>query len=483
MTLFSNIKLAAPSFLMGLLFLSVSCGGGSTSSSSEDSFLFELNEIASVEEGEENSGGTTTVRVDTGKAFGQPAANLNSRQEGDFKFGNSFFEQAWVKAPASTTARDGLGPLFNETACSSCHQKDGRARPPEEENHFSGLLLRLSIPGETANGSPKPDPNYGDQLQDRALLDLDAEGKIEISYQEIPGQYADGTSYSLRKPIYNIVDLAYGELSEDIMISPRIAQQLPGLGLLEAIAEEDILALEDLNDDDGDGISGKANFVWDVRANDFSLGRFGWKANSPTVEQQAAAAFLGDVGVTSPLFSEENCMESQLECQNLPHGGVPEVEGDIFDSVVFYSKTLAVPARRNWDRNDVLRGKKLFRDSSCISCHVDQHQTASDYPITALAGQTIRPYTDLLLHDMGEGLADNRPDFLANGREWKTPPLWGIGLIEKVNGHTFFLHDGRARNLEEAILWHGGEAEASKEAFRKMEKRDRDALIAFLESL
>ncbi len=437
-----------------------------------------------VEVGEELSGGDTTVFINTNEAFSKFAKNLTLAQQSDFKLGNSFFEQDWVTAPASTMARDGLGPTFNANSCASCHAKDGRgAAPLNSEEEPIALLLRISIPGESVHGEPLPDPNYGDQIQNRAILDVMPEASIAVTYEEIPGSYADGEAYSLRQPTYHINNLNFGELDSEIMVSPRIAPQMIGMGLLEAIPEETLLALSDPNDDNGDGISGRLNYVWDELSQTHQVGRFGWKANQPNVRQQVAGAFLGDVGITSSLFSEENCPATQTDCLDAPNGGNPELQEDVFDLVTFYSQTLAVPARRNWEDSQVLDGKVLFKNIGCTQCHTPQHITATEYSIPQLAGQTIRPYTDLLLHDMGPALADNRPDFEANGSEWRTPPLWGIGLIETVNGHNHLLHDGRARGFAEAILWHGGEAEVAKEKFRHLNKAEREALLKFLSSL
>jgi CxxC motif-containing protein (DUF1111 family) len=290
--------------------------------------------------------------------------------------------------------------------------------------------------------------------------------------------------YSLQKPIYEFLNLGYGALQPNTMISPRIAQQIPGLGLLEAISESSILALADVNDSNGDGISGKPNYVWDYQKQQKTLGRFGWKANQPSLFQQTASALLGDMGITSSLFPSENLTALQSSIYgNIANGGSPEISDDNLRKTVFYIQNLAVPARRNHKDAVVLQGKQVFEELGCAKCHTPKMQTSTDYPVAQLRNQTIRPYTDMLLHDMGEGLADNRPDFEANGNEWRTPPLWGIGLINLVNKHTNFLHDGRARNLEEAILWHSGEGENSKKKFTQKQKADRDALIKFLESL
>ncbi|MCB1214510.1 MAG: thiol oxidoreductase [Deltaproteobacteria bacterium] len=453
------------------------CGGGIDK---------DLSNSFNVEEGEELSGGQTTVFVTSDKAFRLPAANLSFDEDGDFKIGNSFFEKDWVTAPATTTARDGLGPTFNARSCSGCHVRDGRGILPESPLESPvGLLFRLSIPGQDpeTNG-PLAHPDYGSQLQTNAILGVPIEGSVQITYEEISGQYGDGSPYTLIKPNYEFVDLSFGDLSESLF-SPRLAPPMPGMGLLEAIAEEDVLTLHDPEDRDGDGISGKANYVWDSESQGLSLGRFGWKAEQASVRNQVAGAFLGDIGITSPVNPQNNCPDSQIECQSSPHGGEPEIEEDLFEKVVFYSSTVGVPARRSWDSQQVLAGKALFHEMGCTQCHRPSFSTRQDYPLAPLAGQKIRPYTDLLLHDMGEALSDHRPSFEAQGSEWRTPPLWGIGLNEVVTGlgKARFLHDGRARDLSEAILWHGGEGESAKENFRLASQEERTQLLEFLNSL
>ena len=284
-------------------------------------------------------------------------------------------------------------------------------------------------------------------------------------------------------PVYSVEDPQFGPIHPEVMISPRIAPANIGMGLLEAIPEEINLGLADPDDADGDGISGRANYVWNVRNGKLTLGRFGWKANQPSVEQQVAGAFLGDIGITSSLFPEQNCPKAQSACAQAPNGGEPELTENRLEKVTIYTQTLAVPAMRNAEDDEVEQGARLFVHSQCSACHTPKYETGDDHPLEALRGQVIYPYTDLLLHDMGERLADHRPDGLASGAEWRTPPLWGIGLVEVVNGHTFFLHDGRARNLEEAILWHEGEAKESRDNFMGLTLEERNALLKFLGSL
>lgn len=435
-----------------------------------------------LEEGEEFSGGAATVNDESENAFGHAAPNLTGDKDLFFVSGNSFFRRNWVTAPASTEDLDGLGPLFNARSCSACHFKDGRAAPPLPGEEPLGLLFRLSR-YDKVTWEPISDSNYGDQLHPRAILGVAAEGKMQVSYEEVKGTYPDGVKYSLRKPIYTFTDLGYGAISDEILVSPRIGAHMVGLGLLEAIAEEDLKKIADEQASEGEGISGKLNYVLNVATGKKQVGRFGWKANQPTVRQQVAAAFRGDIGITSSLFPEQPCATGQKDCEDAINGGQPELTAKILDRVSLYSSTIAVPKRRDWDKPEVLQGKRLFIDIGCATCHQPKFVTKSSPEFPEFENQTIRPYTDLLLHDMGDGLADGRPDGLADGKEWRTPPLWGIGLFRVVNRHTFFLHDGRARNMEEAVLWHGGEAEKSKEQFKQLAASDREAIIKFLESL
>ena len=424
------------------------------------------------------SGGAGTVDDATGLAFALALENLPSRDRRAFAVGNSFFNRNWVRAPASAAGRDGLGPTLNAQSCSSCHLHDGRGRPPADaRDPERGLLLRLSV-----GDPPQPVRLYGSQLQDRAIAGVPAEGRIAISRTPRRGSYADGTSFTLLAPRYAVADRAFGPLPRDVQISPRVAPGVFGVGLLEAVPEPTIVRRADPADADGDGISGRANRVADARTRTTALGRFGWKANVPTVEQQNASAFNGDIGITSPLFTEENCPPGQRACARAKTGGRPEIDAKKLARVTFYTRTLAVPARRDVGARATDAGERHFEQLGCDACHRPELRTG-DSDVPALSYQLIRPYTDLLLHDMGPALADGRPDGLASGAEWRTAPLWGIGLVSVVNRHTRFLHDGRARNLAEAILWHGGEAHPAREAFRRLPARERRELLAFLESL
>jgi len=448
------------------------------------------------------AGAATVFKFLNQNSFSHNSANMSFERELDFKIGNAFFRRIWVSSPASTISADGLGPLFNARSCQNCHLKDGRGHPPSAnwpEDDAVSMFLRLSIPPQNEEHrrlilenriNNIPDPTYGFQLQDLAIQGHNAEGKMRIEYQEIEIAFADGTIVSLRKPKYSIESWKYGSPHRELKISPRVAPPMIGLGLLEAINEKDILEKEDLEDKNNDGITGKANKVWNIKENMVSLGRFGWKAGEPNISQQSSKAFNGDIGISAP--NAENpwgdCSVKQMKCRNAPNGNTNsqdnlEISSESMKKLIFYSTNLGVPARRDIEKPEVLAGKQLFYEIGCISCHRPKFVTRRLPNQPEQSFQLIWPYSDLLLHDMGEGLSDNRPEGLANGREWRTAPLWGIGLTETVNGHTQFLHDGRARNLMEAILWHGGEAEHIKQKFLKYNSKQREKLLTFLNSL
>ncbi len=455
-----------------------------------------------LEPGEDLPGGAATSRasINNRNAFSHPSGNLAFSKEFDFKIGNALFRKLWVSAPASTRSSDGLGPLYNARSCQRCHLKDGRGHPPTgnwPDDNAVSMFLRLSIPPRNdaerrllseGRASVIGEPTYGTQLQDLAIQGHAGEGRMQITYSEHTVELAGGETVSLRTPTYRIASLGYGPLHPKTMISPRVAPQMIGLGLLEAIPEADILANADPSDRNGDGISGRPNHVWSRVDRKLTLGRFGWKAGMPTVLEQSAGAFAGDIGISSDLAPEPygDCTPAQALCRQAPtgeSGGQHEIKRSLLRLVAFYARNLAVPRRRKADDPIVLDGKEIFHRVGCAACHRPSFTTGNDSPDENLRGQMVWPYTDLLLHDMGEGLADNRPEGFANGREWRTPPLWGIGLTHIVSSHTYFLHDGRARSILEAILWHGGEAQAARAHFTRLPKADRERLIAFVGSL
>ncbi|WP_150495017.1 di-heme oxidoredictase family protein [Roseibium aquae] len=442
--------------------------------------------------------GTSRKRINR-DAYSHANANLTFEEEQEFKVGNGLFKKMWASSPSSTLASDGLGPLYNARSCQGCHLKDGRGRPPRPGDDAVSLFLRLSIPPQTEEHRQAlaskallriPEPTYGGQFQTFAVPGLPGEGRFDITLEEIEVPLNGEEPAILQKPVYTIRDLGYGAMHPDTLISPRVAPPMIGMGLLQAIHPGDILAQADPEDADGNGISGRVSYVRDPKTGNITIGRFGWKASNPTIRAQTASAFAGDIGIGSPDQPAPwgDCTENQQACRDMPHGeqaalGDTEAPDPVLDLVTFYSENLAVPARRNVEDPIVLRGKELFHQTGCADCHRPAFVTSRNAQNPAHQFQLIWPYTDLLLHDMGDGLADGRPVGGASGREWRTAPLWGIGLTETVNNHTRFLHDGRARNLLEAVLWHGGEAQAARDQVVAMEPEDRAALIAFLESL
>lgn len=429
--------------------------------------------------------GSGSVRDVTRNAFGHPLNGVSNQERREFFVGNSFFKDVWVRAPSSTEGRDGLGPTFNATSCSSCHGLDGRGPAYLEAKGKTrvdlSLLIRLS--GIDANGFLGDHPVYGDQLNPFGVHPVPGEGEALVEFHDVPVTYPDGQVVVLRRPQFRFERMAFGDLGPGSRFSPRQAPPVIGLGLIENIDEADILKLADPGDADGDGISGRANYAWDRVRGTQVLGRFGWKAGQPTVRQQTAAAFNGDMGLTTSLFPNENCPAPQTECQNAPTGGAPEVTDQQLDRVTTYMQLLAVPARRRPRDPEILRGEGLFHQVQCASCHTPRFTTSADAAREILRSQIIFPYADFLLHDLGHDLADHRPENLANGREWRTPPLWGVGLVPTVNGHQNLLHDGRARGVEEAILWHGGEAEKSRRDFMALSADERRSLIEFVNDL
>jgi CxxC motif-containing protein (DUF1111 family) len=439
------------------------------------------------------SAGSFTLNRADSTAYEEPAPVLDYRQRERFLRGRHHFNQNWVQFP-SIGGDWGLGPTFITDRCTGCHVKAGRGHPPSsDDEQLLSALVRLSVPGESEHGAPKPHPNYGDQIQNQGLMGQgrDAtflgervvpEAEVFVDWEERTVAFPDGETVSLRKPKVRWGKLYFGPIGEQTMISLRMAQPVFGLGLLEAVPEAALLQLAERQK--AQGFNGRPNFVWDDIHQRVALGRFGWKANQPSVKQQIAAAYAGDLGVTSSLYPTPNCPPVQVDCAAQPPGNQPELIDNDWEELEFWTHGLAVPARRNVNDAAVQRGEKLFSEAKCSGCHLPEMRTGEKFPsLPQLANQTFHAYTDLLLHDMGEGLADNRPDFKAGGRDWRTQALWGIGLSATVNGSTALLHDGRARNIKEAILWHGGDAAGSRDAFMNMPKGDREALLKFVESI
>ena len=427
-------------------------------------------------------GGALTTPIADGGAFQQRAPNSSRDSQLYFNSGEGFYLQPWLPPPTEIETRAGLGPLYNALACADCHLGGGRGRPPlTPEEEFAGFVLRLGNGTRASSGEAAGDARYGAQLQTRAIDGVAPEGTPRIETTLLEGTYADGTAFELGSPTYGLDRLQYGPADAGLVLSPRVAPATIGLGLLEAIPPARLAELEDADDADGDGISGRLNRVWDREQQRESGGRFGWKAEQPNLRQQIAAALSADLGVSSLLHPEDICTPSEL-C-DAQGASQPELSERVLDRIVSYLRLLSVPARRHADAPDVLRGEQLFADAGCARCHVPSHVTAADAALPELQSQIIAPYTDLLLHDLGPALGDGRPSFAAAGNEWRTPPLWGLGLYRTVSGHERLLHDGRADGVAEAVLWHGGEAATAREAFRALDTEERAMLVAFVESL
>jgi CxxC motif-containing protein (DUF1111 family) len=421
------------------------------------------------------SDGAMTTTDSSATAYSQPAAGMSNEQLELFAVGHKMFHNRWAFFWFEN-ALFGRGPTSNAQACTTCHDGNGRGMAlgdphvvhPDGEKLDQNItvlfepapntVIRVSLPGTDEHNGPRFHPHYGDQLQVFGVKGVvPAEANFEFSWKEIA-----------------ISELAFGPLGDGAMVGARRSPPVFGLGLLDAIPQETIDELAAR--DKPDGIKGRVNYVWDPETQQTVPGRFGLKANHPSLREQIAVAFFNDIGLSSPLYPEQNCPEIQKACEEQMLFARPEITKRRLAGTEMYLRALSVPAR-------VMRGEELFDQARCSVCHVPELRTGDFETFPQAANQVIRPYTDLLLHDMGEGLADNRPDYVAGGRDWRTSPLWGIGLSKVVNSAHNFLHDGRARTLEEAILWHGGEAEVSRDSYASLDNADRDALIAFLESL
>lgn len=461
--------------------------------------------VPPIQESELFPGGTSSVSTSPFPSFEKPVNHLPESLKTDFFAGKALAEQPWVKAPTTTTARDGLGPIYNARTCMTCHVKGGKGNVPlQPDRALFTAFVRISVPGNNAILGVQPEPVYGDQLQTQSVSlahqlrhtgqnnfrpnDVNPEAYIYVEWQPSEFSYPDGSVVSLRRPKLNIQNLGYGELHPDTLFSLRNAPAIGGMGLLELIPEAHILALADELDENSDGISGRPNTVWDISSGQAALGRFGHKANRPNMDVVVAAAFAGDVGITNPLFPQQPCTSKQTLCNGQPTGndeeGV-ELPQHLLDLVTVFSRNLGVPQRKVEITQQYKQGRELFYTTGCASCHTPSFVTGEteNTSLQHLSGLTIWPYTDLLLHDMGPELADDRPDYKATGSEWRTAPLWGVSLLKDVNGNANLLHDGRARNIEEAILWHGGEANATKQAFIQLDKTSRNALLSFVGTL
>lgn len=488
--------------VIAIFLLFASCAQAETLSKRQ-LLLLPTTDFNKPEKLEHYPGGTVGkfVKLDA-NALSSPSATLGASGDMEFNLGKAMFKKLWAPAPAATKASNGLGSLYNARSCLSCHIKNGRGHVPEigfPNEDANSMLMRLSI--EPQNDAQKAlllsgevstiaEPTYGGQLQDVGASGFAAEGKISVSWTYENIELDDGAVVELRRPDFKINLLGYGDLAADLMTSPRIATQMVGMGLIDAIGAEKIVQNADPDDVDKDGISGRVNMVWDKGANKLAVGRFGWKAGQPNLRQQVAAAFSGDIGIGNPLFAKGagDCTENQPQCLAAPTGNSKAMDGfelseELLSLTTYFNANLAVPHRQNAANDNILLGKKSFYEAGCISCHIPKHITGETSVYTDLHNELIWPYSDFLLHDMGAGLADNRPEGQATGSEWRTSPLWGLGAAKNLSKNWQLLHDGRARSIEEAILWHGGEATAAKSKFMALSAAQRQALTAFVASL
>ncbi len=394
----------------------------------------------------------------------KPIDSLNDEQYDKFILGKSFFRIPWVEAPSATTARDGLGPLYNANTCISCHPNNGRGSLYNKNGSFSRSLI----------AKPSFDPIYGSQIAINAIHGVKYEAKTDIKFEEIKVAFPDGEIDTLLKPIYGLKDLQYGPLDKKTVLSFRLAPGLNGLGLISQISDDDILKNEDPNDKNGDGISGRANFIYSPITKQHELGRFSWKAQITTLKHQVADAANNDMGLTTSYYQDENCTKFQEECNKSPKPrDAIDLNDERLEAIKFYLENRKTYSQKLNENN---KGYKIFKEIGCVNCHIDSFETKN--------GIKFAPFSDILLHDMGEGLADGKIEGKASGSEWRTAPLWGLSLHEKINNKKpRLLHDGRARTFQEAILWHGGEANKAKERYMNLKKDDRKELLEFLKEV
>ncbi|RBP79022.1 hypothetical protein EBI01_16400 [Marinomonas rhizomae] len=429
--------------------------------------------------------------------YSSPLPGIKIEEKFDFYIGEGVFQKFWVPAPSSTTASDGLGPLFNTRSCNNCHVNNGRGHAPEA--NVSGVsvpsfLIRLGKSYPAYNNKTNKiyphigDKRYGHQLQGQSSPGISPEGDYYLTYSTKIETLKDGTKIELRKPNLHWNTLHYGDFESSTGFSMLVSPALVGMGLLDNIPDKTIISAADPDDKNKDGISGRVSWVFSGKER--AIGRFGYKASATSVSAQNQSAFNTDLGLSTPLNTNPSgdCTEFQHDCMQSPNGNSPhldhlEVDKQQARLVDLFVSLSSPPAMRNLTSSTFLEGKRLFEDGSCASCHTPKMKTGSHSNFAALNNRTFYPFTDMLLHDMGPELASGFPSFSASPSEWRTAPLWGIGLSEKTSGRVSFLHDGRAQTIEEAILWHGGEAKRSQKYYKNLNKEQRKKLIYFLESL
>jgi CxxC motif-containing protein (DUF1111 family) len=421
------------------------------------------------------SGLTTRDRSKNG--LSHVVANLDEGASDRFALGRSFFHVPWVQAPAATTARDGLGPLFNANSCASCHPNNGGGDALPDSGHLPrSTIVKLAQPAVNRGSLPHngfiPDPVYGQQLSINGNSRVPFEGQVEVTLKPLVRHFSDGSAITLARPEIRVSSLNYGPLSESTRLLVLRAPSLVGLGLIERIPDAQILQYQDERDTDADGISGRVNRVWSMQHQDYRLGRYGWKANTSSVREQVSNALINDMSLTSPWYPEDNCGEQQQACLEAYRSPEPDVPMTRLQAINDYLLQLRAPVVATDDKE---QERRLFESTGCLSCHRVGYRTNN--------GVVVNPYSDFLLHDMGPELSAGSGVFKASAQEWRTPPLWGLGLAKLLNPDAGYLHDGRARTLQQAIMWHDGEAAASQREFAALDRNERDVLIKFLRSL
>ncbi|MCY4381122.1 MAG: thiol oxidoreductase [Proteobacteria bacterium] len=453
-----------------------------------------------------SAGDTTYLGHESKNSFSHPSQNMPMTKRAEFLMGDSLFHRAWVSSPSSVTASDGLGPMFSARACSSCHVKDGRGHlPMTGDTTTRSVIVKLSqrISADILTKSHKekklavvaPEPTYGWQFHDRSHPGVPSEGHFEIVFDH---KMISGSAKKLKRPRAVFRDLNYGPMVPDVTVSLRVAPPMIGLGLIEAISVDEIALRDDPHDLDGDGISGRMSLLSPHNYHkEIIIGRFGWKASQPSLSRQNLTAFFMDMSMTSVLHkpSAGDCTHKQTACISRAQAAVKDsvasdghdISGTMADLILFYTQNLAPPKRLiaadHLEQQQILAGENIFYEIGCESCHRAHYKTSSNYSLKHLSSQEIFLYSDLLLHDMGPGLDDGYHEPHAYSYEWRTPPLWGLGYTKLINPKAGFLHDGRAQTIEEAILWHGGEAQAAQKSFTELSPKNRASLIHFLESL
>jgi len=438
------------------------------------------------------SAGTSTVFLTSTYAYDTPADWISGANEKRFVRGDRLYDDALT---SSNNQGGGLGPVYAGYSCGSCHRNAGRTKPTLWSDGgsgpygFSSMLIYIT----RKNGAFFQD--YGRVLHDQAIYGVKPEGKLKVEWNYQQFEFPDGEPYELCYPTYSISEWYADSIRpEDLFCTVRIPLRHVGMGQIMAIDRNEIEALARKSNYPEYGISGRANYI--VERGVKQLGLSGNKAQHADLTVELG--FSSDMGATNSRYPEEIC-EGQSQMQLGSMMGLAydqlDVSTEDMENVDLYMQGLGVPARRNVNDPTVKRGEEMFYKAACHLCHTTTLHTRprgstllNGTELPWLGTQTIHPYSDFLLHDMGSeimgvGLNDNYVSGVARGNEWRTTPLWGVGLQETVNGHTYFLHDGRARNFIEAIMWHGGEGEASKNLFKNMDKSDRDALVKFLESL